>query len=112
MRPFYRYLLIALSVPTISLAQEPANPDSLKKDIDQVKKDLSILKRIKISGYVQPQFQMADSAGQPSFAGGNFAPGVDYRFMIRRGRVKFQYTSPANEKGISTSTFVLQLDAT
>jgi hypothetical protein len=112
MRSFYLYLLIAMVVPTLMFAQQPTNPDTLKKEIDQVKKDLSVLKRLKISGYIQPQFQVADSAGQPSFAGGNFASGVDYRFMIRRGRLKVQYTTPVNEKGISTSTFVLQFDAT
>jgi hypothetical protein len=44
-----------------------------------------------LSGYVQMQYQVADTAGMASMAGGNFASGVDNRFMIRRGRVKLAY---------------------
>ncbi len=105
-------LLLVVSGTVMAQNPSPSTADSLTLQMNSLKKDLGILKRIKVSGYLQPQFQYADSAGQPSFAGGNFAAGVDKRFMIRRGRVKFQYTSPANEKGIATSQYVLQLDAT
>src|SRR5688572_16790038 len=105
---------LMLLIPFVVQAQEkPAiTTDSLAVQVNSLKKDLGILKRFKISGYLQPQFQVADSAGQPSFAGGNFAAGVDKRFMIRRGRFKVQYTSPINAKGISTSQYVFQIDAT
>ncbi len=94
-------------------AQAPANEnDSLKKQFDAFNKELSVLKRIKFSGYVQPQFQVADSAGQSSVAGGNFASGQDNRFMVRRGRLKAQYKGSNNKKGISTSQFTVQLDIT
>jgi hypothetical protein len=91
-------------------AQE--SPDTLARTVSKLKQDLDILKRIKISGYIQAQFQYADSSGQPSFNGGNFAPGVDKRFMLRRGRLKVQYDSPLNKKGWSTSQYVLQMDLT
>jgi hypothetical protein len=70
-----------------------------------------VLKRLKISGYVQAQFQYADSSGQPA-AGGNFPAGTDKRFMVRRGRVKFQYNGAPNAKDISVSQYVLQFDVT
>jgi hypothetical protein len=59
--------------------------------------NLDILNRIKISGYLQPQFQVADSVGQPSFAGGNFTD-TDKRFQLRRARAKIQYDAPLNDR--------------
>jgi hypothetical protein len=85
--------------------------DSLKTDIASINSKIDVLKRLKISGYIQPQFQVADSSGQDSYAGGNFKSGVDKRFTLRRGRVKVAYTSPADKRGVSTSQFVFQLDA-
>jgi phosphate-selective porin len=83
---------------------EPEKEDSLLRVIEKLQSDVSILSRIKISGYVQTQYQKADSAGIASVAGGNFASGVDQRFAVRRGRIKFAYVAPL-------STYVLQFDA-
>lgn len=106
--------LFILCLQDAAFSQEtaPVNVDTLASQIGALKKDLSVLKRLKFSGYLQPQFQYADSSGQASFAGGNFAPGLDKRFMIRRGRFKVQYSGVANAKGITTSTYVFQIDAT
>jgi hypothetical protein len=68
-------------------------------------------KRLRFSGYIQSQFQHADLPGQSSFAGGDFAPEVDNRFMIRRGRIRVQYDSPTNKNGWPTSQYVLQINA-
>ncbi|MFM2191042.1 MAG: hypothetical protein RL491_1428 [Bacteroidota bacterium] len=92
-------------------AQSPST-DSLQKEVTQLKKDVSTLKRIKFSGYIQPQFQLADSAGAASVAGGNFASGLNNRFMIRRGRLKAVYAAVENAKGISTSQYTMQIDVT
>jgi len=91
-------------------AQEPqeAPIDTLTRAVNQIKDDLAILKRIKISGYIQPQWQYVDSAGAPSVAGGDFLNGsnkIQNRFMMRRGRIKFVY-----EQGIAT--YLLNIDAT
>jgi hypothetical protein len=104
--------LIQLSVLTILLlapsflvkAQETASDDSLLRVIEKLQSDVSILSKIKISGYIQTQYQKADSAGQSSVVGGNFASGIDQRFAVRRGRLKIAYVAPL-------STFVVQLDA-
>lgn len=55
---------------------------------------LSIYKNFdgfRISGYVQPQFQLAQEKGTSSFEGGNFAAEVSNRFMLRRSRVRIDY---------------------
>jgi hypothetical protein len=107
-------VLIVISMQVI--AQGPpsnaVNADSLAKQIEKNSSDIAGLKRVKVSGYIQAQYQLADSMGQPSFAGGNFASGVDNRFMIRRGRIKFQYNSAPNKKGINISEYMLQFDVT
>ncbi len=110
------FILTCLSILGYNIAigqvDTTSNRDTLSSQINSLKKDLSILKRIKISGYIQPQYQYVDSAGVASAAGGTFQTGVDNRFMVRRGRVKFQYTGEANKKGISTSQYVIQFDVT
>jgi hypothetical protein len=66
---------------------------------------LDALKKIKISGYVQTQFQLADSASISSYAGGNFPQNVKSRFQVRRGRFKINYDNDLTQ-------YVLQLDVT
>lgn len=60
---------------------------------------------LKITGYLQTQFQQTQANGISSFSGGDFDKNSDNRFMIRRGRLKIdrvdKYTS-----------IVFQLDAT
>jgi hypothetical protein len=80
--------------------------DTLNAKIENVKSDLELLKKLKISGYIQAQWQLADSAGQNSlFSAGNFPKNSDNRFMVRRGRLKLAY------EGKLTNA-VLQIDAT
>ncbi len=40
---------------------------------------------LRISGYMQPQFQYASGKGIESYAGGNFTGASNNRFMLRRG---------------------------
>ncbi|MEO6219824.1 MAG: porin, partial [Ginsengibacter sp.] len=37
---------------------------------------------IRIGGYIQPQFQLAQQKGARSYNGGDFAPNVNNRFML------------------------------
>jgi hypothetical protein len=103
-------ILLLVLVTSVVKAQDVG--DTTQSTIAKVYQDIEIFKRIKVSGYIQAQWQLADSAGQKSFAGGDFKSGVDNRFALRRGRVKFQYDAPFNEKGFSTSQYVLQFDVT
>ncbi|MCJ0742618.1 porin [Pedobacter montanisoli] len=60
---------------------------------------------IKITGYLQTQYQKAQSNGIVSFSGGDFSQNSDSRFMIRRGRLKIDRVD-------EYSNIVFQLDAT
>ncbi len=46
---------------------------------------------LRLSGYIQPQFQLAESKGIKNFEGTDFAPNVNNRFMLRRSRVRIDY---------------------
>ncbi len=79
-------------------AQEVSPTDSLLNSYGEA---ISALKKIKISGYIQPQFQYAQSKGAKHY-GNAFASDVDQRFMIRRGRLKVAYESKQFEWVIIT----------
>ncbi len=103
--------ITALVLSTLYTRAQEAQ-DTLTPAVARNSFDIEALKRIKLSGYIQAQYQVADSAGQQSFNGGNFPAGTDKRFAVRRGRIKFQYDALPNEKGISTSEYVMQFDVT
>jgi hypothetical protein len=108
----YTLLLILLTAFTVK-AQDAEQPiDTLTRHVAGIRQELDVLKRIKVSGYIQAQYQVTDSAGAKGYAGGDFASGVDKRFQVRRGRIKFQYDAPFIDKGWSTSQYVLQFDVT
>jgi hypothetical protein len=87
-----------------SVSSEAA--DSLNGKIENVKSDVDLLKRLKVTGYIQAQWQFADTAGAVTpYSGGAFPIATDNRFAVRRGRIKFSYEN-------ELSTFVLQIDAT
>ncbi len=65
--------------------------DTTQQTIGKMYCDIELLKRFQLSGYIQTQFQWADSSGIASAAGGNFSTGVDKRFSVRRGRLKVTY---------------------
>lgn len=88
--------------------------DMVDTTTDVGKGMLSIYRKfdnIRISGYIQPQFQAASEKGAKTFAGGDFNPNVDNRFMLRRGRLRFDYIHFAESKGPSVQ-FVFQFDGT
>lgn len=65
--------------------------DTLNSAIANLASLIDKSNRLKITGYIQPQFQLTETEGAESFAGGNFAAFQDNRFQMRRGRVKFTY---------------------
>ncbi|HAL56174.1 MAG TPA: hypothetical protein DCP63_06805 [Bacteroidetes bacterium] len=79
--------------------------EGLDEAMAEVKSTVDMLRRIKLSGYIQSQFQAAEGDGIGTFAGGNFPSGVHSRFQVRRGRLKMTYDN-------NLTTFVLQLDVT
>lgn len=85
-------ILMLLIVFSGTLAKGQENePDTLRGAVAKMASDLETLKRIKITGYIQAQFQYADSSGMNTFAGGAFPAYTDKRFQVRRGRLKATY---------------------
>ena len=78
---------------------------------DTVRPFIKRYENINISGYMQPQFQVAQADGAPSFEGGNFAQFSKSRFMLRRARLKIDYLLRSNEK-FPKVLFTFQIDAT
>jgi hypothetical protein len=66
---------------------------------------------IRIGGYIQPQFQMAQEKGARSYVGGDFPAFSNSRFMLRRGRIRFDYAR-FNQSGHPSLQFVFQFDGT
>ncbi len=65
---------------------------------------------ISFSGYLQPQFQYAQTKGSAAeFQGGNFGEFTNNRFRLRRGRLRADY-SLLNNDGSPSTYFVFQFD--
>jgi hypothetical protein len=95
---------IIFNVKSYSQEIQLSKEDSIANVLQGVKSDVDILKKLKITGYVQFQWQMADTiGGAAGFSGGNFPTASDNRFKLRRGRIKFLYGNDFNQ-------FVMQFD--
>ncbi|RZL44271.1 MAG: porin [Pedobacter sp.] len=67
---------------------------------------------VSLSGYLQPQFQYAQSNGAPAdYQGGAFGENANNRFRLRRGRLRADY-SLVNSDGTPSTYFVFQFDGT
>lgn len=77
---------------------------------DTVRPVIKRFENIRITGYMQPQFQVAQADGAQSFAGGNFSQFSRSRFMLRRARLKVEYLLPS-KAGFPKAHFVFQVDA-
>jgi len=78
---------------------------------DTVRPFIKRFENLNISGYMQPQFQVADQDGAQSFAGGNFSQFSRSRFMLRRARVKIDYLLRSRDN-YPKALFTFQIDAT
>lgn len=67
--------------------------------------------RLRFGGYMQPQFQWAEDKGVKNYSGGDFPANVSNRFMLRRGRVRIDY-SHYNAKSQPLAFFAFQFDGT
>lgn len=79
---------------------------------DTVRPTVKRFENLYITGYIQPQFQVAQSKGAPSYEGGNFSEFSNNRFMLRRARVKLDYFFPSKTSNFPTALFAFQFDAT
>ncbi len=78
---------------------------------DTVRPIIKRFENLRITGYIQPQFQVAASEGAASYNGGNFSSFSKSRFMLRRARVKTDYLLPSKQK-YPVALFSFQIDAT
>jgi hypothetical protein len=78
---------------------------------DTVRPFIKRFENLNISGYMQPQFQVAEADGAQSFAGGNFSQFSRSRFMLRRARVKIDYLLKT-KSNFPKALFTFQIDAT
>lgn len=97
MKKIFTLPLVFVLFTQLANAQETTETplDSLTRAVSSLIDDNIKAKRLKITGYIQPQFQYIDSAGAQSFAGGDFGSGTtkyNNRFTMRRARFKFTYT--------------------
>ena len=95
---------ILMLTSATSFAQELSKDDSLKNEMSLIKSDIAFLKKFKLSGYMQGQYQVAQKTGAQTYEGGNFSSTSDKRFMLRRARFKLNYLG-------NNSEFVFQFDA-
>jgi phosphate-selective porin len=99
--------MVSLLTAVGAQAQDTAPPalsnDSLTKEVRSLNKIVGEFSKLKVTGWIQAQFQTAESKGIANFDGGAFAPNSDMRFMIRRGRVKFTYNG-------KNTQYVMQLN--
>ncbi|MFI3267444.1 MAG: porin [Rikenellaceae bacterium] len=101
---------LAYIAPMTAKSQE-ANVDSLAIKVEQLNKQVSsfateLKSRVKVTGYIQAQWQLAEEDGAlTSFNGGAFPTDENNRFAVRRGRFKFNY----DYEGV---TGIIQVDVT
>jgi hypothetical protein len=78
---------------------------------DTVRPLLKRFENLQFSGYIQPQFQLAETKGARSYNGGDFSQFSKSRFMLRRARVKLDYLLTTDER-YPKALFTFQVDAT
>lgn len=66
---------------------------------------------LRFSGYIQPQFQMAQSRGAKGYAAGDFPAASDNRFTLRRGRIRVDYERYNKDEEVMVQ-FAFQFDGT
>lgn len=109
-----RKILVLLVLTVCSAAQVSAQflMDMVDTSKDMGKKMLGMYQNfnyLRLSGYIQPQFQYAQEKGIKSFSGGDFGPHVDNRFILRRARVRVDYARLNLEEPLGVQ-FVFQVD--
>lgn len=103
-------LLLLFAAHTIH-AQQTATDSTTKIRLDRIDRLLKVLQEFRIVSYIQTEWQLAQSPGAVSYAGGNFPAYSNNRFMIRRGRFKIGYEH-RNAKDIRVMEYAFQIDAT
>lgn len=107
----YFATFILLNTLAFRASAQQSTQDSTTSQGDGIYSVFKKFENLKFSGYIQPQFQLAQSAGAPSYAGGNFAANSNNRFMLRRGRIRMDYTKFYKDE-LPSVAFAFQFDVT
>jgi hypothetical protein len=109
---FFAVLLLALITGFKGYSQKYLSDfDSSLLVRDTLRPFLKKFENLRITGYLQPQFQVAQSKGAPSYNGGNFSAFSQNRFMLRRARVRIDYFLLTKDN-YPKAVFTFQVDAT
>jgi len=109
-----RYLFLTILLITCHYANSQFLMDMVDTTTDMGKGMLGIYRKfdnVRIGGYIQPQWQLTQAAGAKTYSGGDFSLYSNNRFMLRRGRIRFDYIHFTDNKGPSLQ-FVFQFDGT
>ena len=106
-RTFLTVLCCLCLAATVFAQEVELTPmEQLEQRTQSVEEEVNALKKFKVSGYIQAQFQWGEKDASLKVGTGNANPNSSFsRFGIRRGRIKFNY-----ETGIASGVF--QLDIT
>ncbi len=110
-----RYLLISALIFVVQPAKSQFLMDMIDTTKEMGKGLLNLYQKydkLRISGYIQPQYQVASEPGIKSYEGGDFPPNSNNRFMLRRGRIKFDYVHFSESPLKPSVQFVFQFDGT
>lgn len=109
-----RVALVVFVMLTTFIVKGQFLMDMIDTTKDVAKGLLSIYKKydqLRIGGYMQPQFQVVQSKGARGYSGGDFPANSNNRFMLRRGRIRFDYAH-FNDENQPTVYFAFQFDGT
>lgn len=111
---FIRGVLLAILCFSITIAHGQQKGSLMEFDTTTVKRLLSTIKKyeyVGISGYIQPQYQFIQTEGAKSFNGGDYTANTNNRFILRRGRIRFDYAR-FDKNNLPQLNFVFQFDGT
>ncbi|WP_245957452.1 porin [Chitinophaga flava] len=114
MRMFRSLLLTALLSGAFSVARAQFLMDMIDTTTELGKGMIAMYQKydaLRFSGYIQPQFQLAEAKGISSYAGGDFLPAVNNRFSLRRGRIRVDYER-YDHNDMPVVQFAFQFDGT
>ncbi|WP_205410024.1 porin [Flavihumibacter solisilvae] len=114
MRRLTSYIIVAFFLILSSAAKAQFLMDMVDTSHEMGKSMLAMYYKynyLRISGYIQPQFQYIQTKGAATYAGPNFQPNSNNRFILRRGRVRFDYAR-FNKNDKLSAQFVFQFDGT
>lgn len=115
MKEYFKWVLVICFFThgnTVKAQRYLTDMDTSLFSRDTVSRVVKRFENIFISGYMQPQYQVAQRKGSPAYGGGNFDRFSNNRFILRRARVKLDYVVPGKKGDFPAALFTFQFEAT